>query len=57
MTTVHEGEVCQTILDLYNKNAIFLEPSGALTTTVLDQYAEEIKEWAMLHTGHKHYLS
>lgn len=78
MTTVHEGKVCQTILDLYNKNAIVVEPAGALTTAVLDQYkedikgknvvclisgsnnditrTEEIKERALLHSGHKHYF-
>lgn len=43
MTTVHEGKVCQTILDLYNKNAIVIEPAGGLTTAVLDQYADQIK--------------
>jgi len=40
--TVSEGEVCQTILDLYNRDAIVVEPAGALTITALDQYAEEI---------------
>ena len=43
MTTVHEGKVCQMILDLYNKNAIVVEPAGAMTTAVLDQYTEQIK--------------
>lgn len=43
MTTVHEGKVCQTILDLYNKNAIVIEPAGGLTTAVLDQYVDQIK--------------
>ncbi|MEH6406627.1 MAG: threonine ammonia-lyase IlvA [Leeuwenhoekiella sp.] len=43
MVTVPEGKVCQTILDLYNKDAIVVEPAGALTLAVLDQYAEEIK--------------
>ncbi len=78
MVTVHEGKVCQTILDLYNKNAIVVEPAGALTTAVLDQFSteikgknvvclisgsnnditrtEEIKERALLHSGHKHYF-
>jgi threonine dehydratase len=78
MVTVHEGKVCQTILDLYNKNAIVVEPAGALTTAVLDQFkseikgknvvslisgsnnditrTEEIKERALLHSGHKHYF-
>ena len=43
MITVPEGKVCQTILDLYNKEAIVVEPAGALTTAALDFYAEEIK--------------
>ncbi|CAM1353550.1 threonine ammonia-lyase [Tenacibaculum insulae] len=43
MITVPEGKVCQTILDLYNKEAIVVEPAGALTTAALDFFAEEIK--------------
>lgn len=43
MVTVPEGKVCQTILDLYNKDAIVVEPAGALTIAVLDLYKEEIK--------------
>ncbi|WP_165750267.1 threonine ammonia-lyase IlvA [Cellulophaga sp. Z1A5H] len=41
--TVPEGKVCQTILDLYNRDAIVVEPAGALTLSVLDLYSEEIK--------------
>ncbi|GGW32436.1 threonine ammonia-lyase IlvA [Arenibacter certesii] len=43
MVTVPEGKVCQTILDLYNRDAIVVEPAGALTLTVLDDYKEQIK--------------
>ncbi len=43
MITVPEGKVCQVILDLYNKDAIVVEPAGALSIASLDQYAEEIK--------------
>ena len=43
MVTVHEGKVCQTISDLYNKCAIVVEPAGALAVSVLDQYREKIK--------------
>jgi threonine dehydratase len=43
MVTVDEGRICQTILDLYNKNAIVVEPAGALSIAVLDDYATEIK--------------
>ncbi|BAV08526.1 threonine dehydratase [Filimonas lacunae] len=43
MQTVAEGKVCSTILKLYNENAIVVEPAGALSIAVLDQYAETIK--------------
>lgn len=41
--TVDEGKICQTILDLYNKEAIVVEPAGALSIAALDYYADEIK--------------
>ncbi|ASV32457.1 threonine ammonia-lyase IlvA [Maribacter cobaltidurans] len=41
--TVHEGKVCQAILDLYNRDAIVVEPAGALSISALDSYKEEIK--------------
>jgi len=43
MVTVPEGKVCQTILELYNKNAIVVEPAGALSISVLDFFKDEIK--------------
>ncbi|CAM1355719.1 MULTISPECIES: threonine ammonia-lyase IlvA [Tenacibaculum] len=43
MITVPEGKVCQTILDMYNKDAIVVEPAGALTLAALDTFKEEIK--------------
>ncbi len=43
MITVPEGKVCQTILDLYNRDAIVVEPAGALSISALDFYAEAIK--------------
>jgi len=43
MITIPEGKVCQTILELYNKDAIVVEPAGALTISALDFYTEEIK--------------
>jgi len=43
IVTVPEGKVCQTILDLYNRDAIVVEPAGALTISVLDYYKEDIK--------------
>lgn len=41
--TVHEGEICQTILELYNKNAIVVEPAGALSITALNSYKNSIE--------------
>jgi threonine dehydratase len=43
MHLVPEGKVCTTILQLYNEDAIVVEPAGALSIAVLDDYAEEIK--------------
>ena len=36
MITIHEGNACQTILDLYNKEAIIAEPAGALSVAALE---------------------
>ena len=41
--TVPEGKICQTILDLYNKDAIVVEPAGALSIAALDFFKDEIK--------------
>lgn len=43
VTTVPEGAVCQTILDMYNKDAIVVEPAGALTLAALAYHKEDIK--------------
>lgn len=43
MTTVHEGKICQTILDMYNKDAIVAEPAGVMSIAVLDEFKKEIK--------------
>ena len=43
MVTVDEGLVCETILSLYNKDAIVVEPAGALSVAALERYREEIK--------------
>ncbi len=40
---VPEGAVCSTILDLYNKNAIVVEPAGALAISALEFCSGEIK--------------
>ena len=41
--TVHEGKVCSTILQMYNEEAIVVEPAGALSIAALDQYQDQIK--------------
>lgn len=40
---VPEGEVCSTILKLYNENAIVVEPAGALSIAALNHYRDEIQ--------------
>ena len=40
---VPEGKVCSTILQLYNEDAIVVEPAGALSIAALDLYKERIK--------------
>lgn len=41
--TVPEGAVCTTIIQLYNKSAIVVEPAGALSIAALKLYSEQIK--------------
>lgn len=43
MLLVNEGRICSIILQLYNEDAIVVEPAGALSVTALDQYADQIK--------------
>ncbi|MGG5210286.1 threonine ammonia-lyase IlvA [Chryseobacterium sp. MIQD13] len=43
MAVVDEGMVCETILSLYNKDAIVVEPAGALSVTALEKYRDQIK--------------
>ncbi len=40
---VPEGAVCTTIIQMYNKSAIVVEPAGALATAALRFYADKIK--------------
>jgi threonine dehydratase len=40
---VEEGAICQTILELYSKQAIVAEPAGALSVAALDEIKEQIK--------------
>ncbi|QMU31665.1 threonine ammonia-lyase IlvA [Adhaeribacter radiodurans] len=41
--TVPEGKVCSTILQLYNEEAMVVEPAGALSIAALDFFKDEIK--------------
>jgi len=43
LIAVPEGAVSTTILELYNKNAIVVEPAGALSIAALSFYADQIK--------------
>jgi len=38
-----EGRVCTTILQLYNQDALVVEPAGALSIAALDDYREQIR--------------
>lgn len=40
---VPEGKICTTILNLYNKNAIVVEPAGALSTAALSLLGDKLK--------------
>ncbi len=40
--TVPEGEVCTTILNLYNRDAIVVEPAGALSIAALNHYKDKL---------------
>ena len=43
IVVVPEGAVCTTIIQMYNKSAIVVEPAGALSSAALRFYADEIK--------------
>ena len=43
MRLVAEGKICSTILKLYNEDAIVVEPAGAMSIALLDDFADEIK--------------
>lgn len=43
MHLVPEGKICTTILEMYNKEAIVVEPAGALSIAALEDYKEQIK--------------
>lgn len=43
MLLVDEGQVCTTMINLYQKDGIIAEPAGALSVAVLDQIKDEIR--------------
>lgn len=43
LLAVDEGQVCSTILELYTKQAIVVEPAGALSVSALELIKDEIK--------------
>nr|WP_282564762.1 threonine ammonia-lyase IlvA [Liquorilactobacillus sicerae] len=43
LTTVPEGHVCTTVLELYDREAIVAEPAGALSISALDNYKTKIE--------------
>ena len=43
MLAVPEGKICSVILEMYNKDAIVVEPAGALSVAALDFYKDKIK--------------
>ncbi|EOH99328.1 threonine dehydratase [Enterococcus haemoperoxidus ATCC BAA-382] len=43
LLAVDEGQVCSTILELYTKQAIVVEPAGALSVSALELVKEDIK--------------
>ncbi|WP_151736699.1 threonine ammonia-lyase IlvA [Paenibacillus tengchongensis] len=40
---VPEGKACTTILEMYNENAIVVEPAGSLPIAALEQYKDQIR--------------
>lgn len=43
LVQVPEGDICTTILSLYNESAIVVEPAGAVSVTALEAIRDEIK--------------
>ena len=43
IVTVPEGQVCMTMIELYQKDGIIAEPAGALSITALEWYKDLIK--------------
>lgn len=43
MLTVEEGRICELMLEMYNKEAIVLEPAAALSIAGLDAFGDDLK--------------
>ncbi len=43
VVTVPEGLICSTMLELYNRDAIVVEPAGALSLSALEQFKEQME--------------
>jgi len=41
--TIPEGKICQTILDLYNKDGIIVEPAGAIGISAVELHKQKFK--------------
>ncbi len=44
MLLVPEGKICQTILNMYNKDAIVVEPAGAISVAALELYQDKFNK-------------
>ncbi len=40
---IDEGDICTTLLQLYNEEGIIVEPAGAMSITALEQLQEQVK--------------
>jgi threonine dehydratase len=43
VVTVAEGKICDTILKLYNEDAVVVEPAGALSIAALELFRDQIR--------------
>ncbi len=43
VTTIASGHICSTLLQLYNQNAMVVEPAGVLSIAALEHHKEAIK--------------
>ena len=43
MLLIPEGKICQTILNMYNKDVIVVEPAGAISVAALELYQDKLQ--------------